>query len=160
MRPEYMLRTHSSKSCPINLTRPLDLGLLTLVLIHCLFFTFFLSAGTGLFFDFLIFYFRALISHCFYFCLFEIVFSSVTSVETDGWEEFCKSGRDRITNDEIRQRMQQLLSNRVRETQLKWLGHMISMKDERITRRVKKDEEESRQRDGYTELKKILEEPV
>jgi len=37
---------------------------------------------------------------------------------------------------------------------------MISMKDERITRRVKKDEEESRQRDGYTELKKILEEPV
>ena len=45
--------------------------------------------------------------------------------------------RDRITNIEVRERTQEkLLSNGVRERRLKWLGHMLRMKEERITRRV------------------------
>jgi len=44
--------------------------------------------------------------------------------------DFTISYRNRITNNEVRQRMQKtLLSNRVREKRLKWLGHMLRMKE-------------------------------
>ena len=45
--------------------------------------------------------------------------------------------KNRITNETIRQRKQQVpVSNRIRQMQLKWLGHMLRMKDDRQTKSV------------------------
>ena len=47
------------------------------------------------------------------------------------------SYRDKITNCEIRRKTEQVsLSNRIRQRQLKWLGHMLCMKDDRLTKWV------------------------
>jgi len=45
--------------------------------------------------------------------------------------------KDRITNETIRQRTQQLpVSNKIRQMRLKWLGYVLRMKDNRLTKSV------------------------
>jgi len=46
--------------------------------------------------------------------------------------------KDRITNESIRQRTQQVpVSNSIRQMRLKWLGHVSRMKDNRLTKSVR-----------------------
>ena len=52
-------------------------------------------------------------------------------------KNYADAYKDRITNETIRQRTQHVpVSNRIREVRLKWLGHVLWMKDRKLTKRV------------------------